>query len=131
MSQSKEPIAVRLVDFQWKNRCILIFSPQLTNEAAQSQLRLLEQDAEGLTDRDLVLLHLGKNEGIWGKKTISPASVAAIRKQLQIGEQESTLVLIGKDGGVKLRQAFPVPRAQLYGLIDAMPMRRQEMKEPK
>ena len=36
-------------------------------------------------------------------------------------------MLIGKDGGVKLRQEEPISVADLFALIDSMPMRKQEM----
>jgi hypothetical protein len=36
--------------------------------------------------------------------------------------------LIGKDGGVKLDRDTPVAVAELFALIDAMPMRRAERK---
>jgi hypothetical protein len=39
--------------------------------------------------------------------------------------------LIGKDGTVKLRSAEPVPVKDIFGLIDSMPMRRQEMDSGK
>lgn len=37
-------------------------------------------------------------------------------------------VLVGKDGGEKFRSEEPVPAEKLFGLIDAMPMRRQEIQ---
>lgn len=36
------------------------------------------------------------------------------------------VLLIGKDGGVKLRRDAPVDPDEIIGLIDAMPMRRRE-----
>jgi len=38
------------------------------------------------------------------------------------------VLLIGKDGGVKLRSSEPVSMKDLFGLIDSMPMRQQEME---
>ena len=38
------------------------------------------------------------------------------------------VVLIGKDGGVKLESSVPVKTAKLFDLIDSMPMRIHEMK---
>ena len=35
-------------------------------------------------------------------------------------------VLVGRDGGEKFRSSEPVPAEKLFGLIDAMPMRRRE-----
>jgi hypothetical protein len=40
-------------------------------------------------------------------------------------------LLIGKDGGVKLRSSEPVSVKDIFGLIDSMPMRRQEMDSGK
>ncbi|GAA0786514.1 hypothetical protein GCM10009077_40960 [Roseibium denhamense] len=37
-------------------------------------------------------------------------------------------VLLGKDTGIKLRSAEPVPPNDLFGTIDRMPMRQQEMR---
>jgi hypothetical protein len=39
------------------------------------------------------------------------------------------VLLIGKDGGVKLRAEEPLPAAEFFALIDTMPMRRREMRE--
>jgi hypothetical protein len=37
-------------------------------------------------------------------------------------------VRIGKDGGDKLTSASPLDAARLFATIDAMPMRREEMR---
>jgi len=41
---------------------------------------------------------------------------------------KSEFVLIGKDGGVKKRWMRTLPLAELFQTIDAMPMRRSEMR---
>ncbi len=41
--------------------------------------------------------------------------------------QRFEVVLIGRDGGEKLRSAAPVPPAELFARIDTMPMWRAEM----
>jgi len=38
------------------------------------------------------------------------------------------IILIGKDGGVKLRKTYIVEANEVFDLIDLMPMRRSEMK---
>ncbi len=37
-------------------------------------------------------------------------------------------ILIGKDGGEKLRSGTPMNTGKIFGTIDAMPMRKGEMK---
>ena len=39
-------------------------------------------------------------------------------------------VLVGKDGGEKFRSEGPVSPEVLFEIIDAMPMRRREMRDP-
>jgi len=38
------------------------------------------------------------------------------------------VVLIGKDGGEKLRREEGATLGEIFGLIDTMPMRRREMR---
>jgi hypothetical protein len=38
------------------------------------------------------------------------------------------VMLIGLDGGIKLKKSEILTKTQLFGLIDSMPMRRQEIK---
>ncbi|RZK33884.1 MAG: DUF4174 domain-containing protein, partial [Hymenobacter sp.] len=42
-----------------------------------------------------------------------------------------SVVLIGKDGGVKLAQTQPLAPENLFGTVDKMPMRKQEAKRAK
>jgi hypothetical protein len=54
---------------------------------------------------------------------------AAEKTRLRFGVRSGHFqaLLIGKDGTVKLRSAEPLPAKDIFGLIDSMPMRRQEM----
>ena len=45
------------------------------------------------------------------------------------GADRFQAVLVGKDGGAKHRWSAIVEPAEIFGLIDAMPMRIREMKE--
>lgn len=39
------------------------------------------------------------------------------------------MVLVGRDGGARLRSDEPLPACDLFARADAMPMRRREMRE--
>ena len=41
------------------------------------------------------------------------------------------VVLVGKDGGIKLSSRQAVSAGRLFGLIDSMPMRQDEMRRRK
>ena len=56
-----------------------------------------------------------------------PKAGGTLREALSIRGFE--ILLVGKDGGVKLRSPAPVSTRDLFALIDAMPMRQREMRE--
>jgi hypothetical protein len=58
----------------------------------------------------------------------SPNSKSILRKNLR--PKGFVWVLIGKDGTVKLRKPFAWDMRELSRVIDKMPMRQQEIKEP-
>ena len=53
---------------------------------------------------------------------------AAARSRFGVEDGAFATVLVGRDGGEKFRSTEPVPAEKLFGLIDAMPMRRREIR---
>jgi len=62
-------------------------------------------------------------------RALTGDEVAAARDDLDIRPEAFALRLIGKDGTVKLSRAQAVPMAEIYTLIDGMPMRQREMQD--
>ena len=54
---------------------------------------------------------------------------AALALALALPPTPGAVLLIGLDGEVKLRQSHVATNEQLFGLVDAMPMRRAERVE--
>ena len=52
-----------------------------------------------------------------------------LRERLGLPADSFRAVLIGKDGGAKITAAAPIAPQRLFATIDAMPMRRTEMRE--
>ena len=116
--------------FQWKNRLLLVFAPDRANPAYQSQLRLLEQQQAELVDRNLLVIQvLAAGESVAAGQSINPATAAQLRQQFDVQPDQFCLILVGKDGTEKRRDAQPTLPATLYSQIDAMPMRQREMRE--
>jgi hypothetical protein len=62
---------------------------------------------------------------------ITPESARRERPDLGVTAQAAfEVILVGKDGGVKLRRGQPVAAAEITALIDTMPMRQSEMRRP-
>jgi hypothetical protein len=57
------------------------------------------------------------------------AEAQAVRKALKIGGSGFVAVLVGTDGGVKLRAEHPLDGAALFPLIDAMPMQQKDVRD--
>jgi hypothetical protein len=70
---------------------------------------------------------LEKGKSFLNSQEISPAGAQALRQRFGISPGAFTVVLVGKDGGVKLKRADRVALGDIFGLIDSMPMRQHEM----
>jgi hypothetical protein len=128
---SPDSAAGTLAAMRDKSRPLLIFYPQRPGERPlepllRKQRALFEGHEAELKDRDVVLLYipyLGDHE------SITPNRWTGFRRQFQIDDRRFTVLLLGKDGGEKLRSHVPVTIEKLDALIDAMPMRQQEVRD--
>ncbi len=96
-------------------RVLLVLAARDDARAAE-QARLLAADRPGATERDLVL--------------VAPAfpDQEHLRRRYDVAPGKFAVLLIGRDGSVKLRSAWPVAVHTLFDTIDAMPMRQAEMR---
>lgn len=121
-----QPDGNPLQKYRWENRILLIFADHEEAKQAQAQIRLFEKEKDGFKERDLLLFFLPAN----GKTGIpfSGEEVKQIRSRFAIEGQPFVVILIGKDGGEKLRKEEILTPEELFGTIDVMPMRRSEMR---
>ena len=110
-----------LDNYKWKNRLVLLFTPDVENQDYESQQALVKDAKEEYRERDLVVLSFQQGDDN-GK---------GLRDRFNINEDKFTFILIGKDGSEKLRKYIPVNNQLLFDLIDSMPMRQSEMKDGK
>lgn len=116
--------------YKWKNRVLLLFAPSEADGAYSDMRRELEGQGEGIVDRDLLVFHiLEDGESRLGDSSIDQQSPAFLRERFSVKPGRFAVVLIGKDGGEKLRREEGVALAEIFSLIDSMPMRRREMRE--
>jgi hypothetical protein len=129
---AKSDSSLDLNQYQWKNRLILIFSPSDSDSLFQDANHAITLHEEELLDRDIILFYLfEKGESTVNEASIEPKVVNSLRKTYQIEPGKFTLVLVGKDGGEKLRQQDSFDFQVIFDRIDAMPMRIREMRENK
>jgi len=121
--------AQNLEDYKWKNRILVLVDEATDTDAIQSQLQALTAEEAALLDRDLRIFLVAKNNVSYQNGKLSDISAENLRQKLNIPLEFKGLLLIGKDGGVKMKKEFLVDPETIFSLIDGMPMRRAEMRK--
>lgn len=117
-------------DFHWSKRPILVFAESADSQQARAQVALFRETPAKLSDRQHVVISVfGAHTVTVNGKAANRLSNRALRSQYDVPENRFAVILIGKDGGEKLRVNEVVDPARIYGLVDRMPMRRQEMRQ--
>lgn len=114
-------------ELAWQKRVVLIFTPTAELPEYVHQNRLLKGAGPGLDERDIVILRIFSSGEV--TKDAVPAGLDAEMFYQKYAQHRSSfsVLLVGKDTGVKLQQHAPLEVETLFGVIDAMPMRRYEM----
>lgn len=104
-----------LDDLRWKNRIILV---NTTDEISRfdDQIANLAKNEKGVKERKIVIL----------KSTDYKLSRSIVNEL-----NKADFILIGLDGGVKGNSLTPYKADELFGIIDGMPMRRNEINVPR
>ena len=134
------PLPATLVSMRDTFRPLLVFAPSEGDERLQSQLAIVAANADELHERQVIVVLLlvrapakpltsMLNPRDLGSMSTPEAAVA--RKRFHVAPGDFTVLLLGRDGGEKLRSHAPIAYATLRDTIDAMPMRQQEMRQPK
>jgi hypothetical protein len=126
-AQSAQPTT--LASLRDHARPLLIFTARPDDPLLAEQLRLLVGQAAGVEDRELVPIALPLHGVAPTPEHLSSAEAERLRHQLHIEADRFTVVLIGKDGGEKVRATQPIRPGELFATIDAMPMRQDEMRQ--
>jgi len=107
-----------IAQMRWERRVLIVAAPSAEDTALAEQRRILANWKSNADARNLTIVE------VVGDQVHGAANSAAqIRHKYHL-PAAFTALLIGKDGGEKLRSAKPFPAAALEATIDAMPMRR-------
>ena len=109
-------------------RPLLIFAPRPDDPQLEIQLRTLTEHAAEAHDRDLVPIALPYNNPSSSAAQLTPSETQEARRRFHVAPGDFLVVLIGKDGGAKLKSDKPLSMQKLIDTIDAMPMRQEEMR---
>ena len=116
--------------FLWKKRLLLIFSPERADPLFNSLVNEISSRRGDVEDRDLVIFEiLESGASKMNSSELEPQKAASFRERFEIPETTFTVILLGKDGGIKLKRKVHVRLEEIFRLIDAMPMRQDEMRQ--
>ncbi len=121
--------AQSLDDYQWKNRIVLLVDASSDTDALQSQLAELTSDKKALKERNLIIFRVTPDAVYVSDGSPSKLKAEKIYYDCDLDSNFKGTLLLGKDGGVKLKKPFEVSAQAVFDLIDGMPMRRREMRE--
>jgi hypothetical protein len=119
-----------LDNFRWKNRLLLVFTPSMENSLFKTANNILGKNVDGVVDRDLVVFYIfEKSQSVYGDSLINKATSKYLRSKYYAADGNTTFILLGKDGGEKMRTINQFSIDRVFKRIDEMPMRRSEIED--
>ena len=115
--------------FLWKQRPLILFAPASDSSCVRDFRTVLQHAKADFQDRDMVFIEAYESGNAWLDGSRLPAGTGReLRKRFGVADTEEAVILVGKDGGEKLRTTPVTDLDRIFGLIDTMPMRRLEMR---
>jgi hypothetical protein len=124
-----QPSEMDFEQFKWKKRLLLVFAAQSDDPLFAALQREISTRRNEVEDRDLVIfeiLEVGASRTNGAE--LDPRTADSLRKRFDASPRSFALILVGKDGGVKLRRSDFNGLEEIFRLIDSMPMRQDEMR---
>ncbi len=112
-----------LKPYLWRRRVLVVSAPSPSDSQYQAQDAALAHDPDGQSERELTVIRIA------GETADGGVDASALRERLSMPPGCFEIALIGKDGAVALRQSRAAPLAELFARIDAMPMRRAQLRQ--
>lgn len=116
-------------NYLWEKRVVLIFAPDQENENHLKQIRIFDEAKDAMAERDITQWVIINNTRVVKDGAMLPhIGAPKFYRHFNVPAQDFTVILLGKDGEVKLRKKSIVTSSALFSLIDSMPMRKQKMQ---
>ena len=113
-----------LSDLKWEKRIIII----VDDENFEFNKRAKQYQKE-LEERDLSIVFYNKGIAYLDNKIISDRFSKSVEKKIKNRKPRYSLILVGKDGGVKKTYLYETKLRVIFYDIDKMPMRKSEMRK--
>lgn len=111
-----------LEDLRWKNRIVLFFQDE------GASLELPDSLLSEMEERKIAILYFQEKLSSNIDLDFDAPYIQYLEKKYRMGTKSNCWVLIGLDGGVKMRREEGINWPLIFGTIDAMPMRQSEIR---
>ncbi|MFD2202888.1 DUF4174 domain-containing protein [Shivajiella indica] len=113
----------QLEDFRWKNRILLVFQNEIASIDAFSDSLEIE-----MRERRLLYFFVSEEFKSNVEVDFSKPYLESLKREFGMGGNTGSWVLIGLDGGVKMKREWKLDWNLIFKTIDSMPMRKSEIK---
>ena len=122
-ASSEKPLAQEID----KTRPLIVIAASAADPALTTLKTSLSEpgNKRAFAERDMVLFTVVDGHGRRDGRDMSAEATGSLVQGLHPGPLPE-VILVGKDGGKKLERHGPVELTELFGIIDAMPMRQHE-----
>lgn len=113
---------------RWQTRPLIVVAPAGDDPLLQRVDDTLREAAprEAFIEREMVLYRVVAGEATRNGEPLAASQTRAMLQALQVApDGPATVLLVGKDGGTKLRQQGDADLDGIFKTIDRMPMRQQ------
>lgn len=128
-------LAQDLKNHRWEDRILIVKTTYPESKQLQGQRYQIKNAIDGMIERKFVLYTIIKEDFTFtnykdptqnhtGKLHGKLAKIVNDNKEFEV-------ILIGLDGGVKLRQTTVLTKTKLFNKVDSMPMRSSELRRKK
>ncbi len=122
------PSPTTLAALRDRYRPLLLFAASPGDPSLLAQMTRLKDHAPGLNERDVLVIAIPFNTPSPTAISLTADDAEAARRRFRVAPTDFAAILLGKDGGEKLRSSKPIAFERLSEKIDSMPMRKNEIR---
>lgn len=121
--------AQNLSKHKWKDRLVVILAADTSLPMLDKQMEELRGHSEGLAERKCEIYRATHSAWSTGLEELENwKDSGKLYEDFKETGADFEVLLIGLDGGIKLRQTELLTCEALFGRIDQMPMRKSELR---
>ena len=114
----------------WKYRPLILFAQSPDNPSYRAILDSLSANQDKIAERHIVIIETFENGLVRIDGSLyKHLNAESLGRRFSPQKGQLTSILIGKDGGLKLRQEGSLHLGEIFSVIDRMPIRQQEMRK--